>query len=233
MKDNFAPISISPYGNQGILINWPQIIDPKVNAAVLAMSSFVKQHYKEAVLSTIPAYCSLVIQYDPSVISFSELKQGLQSWRYEEAIKEKKNSTIIKIPVCFDLDFGPDMRLVCDHTGLNSADVKSLFLKETYHIYMLGFLPGFPYMGRLPERLDCPRKIVPVKHVVAGSVGLAGRQTGIYPSDAPGGWQIIGRTPLRLFRREKPSPFLLQPGDSVQFYEIDAIEFDQVKKEGL
>lgn len=184
-------------------------------------------------IEAVPAYSSLTIHYDITVAcrmagmektGYEWISQQLEQ-RLGEPVEAKTNEQrTISIPVCYEEAFAPDLALLSATHRLPAEEIIRLHAATTYRVYMLGFLPGFAYMGEVDERISIPRKSQPVP-VAAGSVGIAGRQTGIYPLASPGGWLIIGRTPLRLFDAEKEQPAFLQPGDQVKFYSISSDEF--------
>ncbi len=180
----------------------------------------------EAIQFVIPAYCSLTIGFDPFQVSYEVLKEHilrLSDQNFDSADPEIQRH---QIPICYAPEFAWDMEEIQAHTGLSQEEIIALHSSIPYTVYMLGFLPGFPYMGSVPPDLECPRKEQPRLRIEAGSVGLAGKQTGIYPSQAPGGWQILGRTPLKAFDPSRENPFLFQAGDQVQFYPISKTEFE-------
>ena len=190
----------------------------------------------EGLKDVILGYSSLTIIYDPFVVQkknkitatvFSFVKEKLES-AFENTIESvSKNGEQIEIPVCYDGDFGRDLPLIAETNQLSIEEIIELHLSTVYRVYMMGFLPGFAYMGKIDERIQVPRKQKPVD-VMAGSVGIAGGQTGIYPLDSPGGWQIIGRTPIKLFDPIAERPVKLKAGQHVQFKRIDVSEFEQL-----
>jgi inhibitor of KinA len=155
------------------------------------------------------------------------LLQALQDCELQPTASRK-----IRVPVCYDDAFGPDLAAVATAHGLPVPEVIDLHTSRPYYVYLIGFLPGFAYMGSVDERIATPRRSSPRTMVAAGSVGIAGEQTGIYPFDSPGGWQLLGRTPLRLFDASRSEPALLQPGDEVQFYPIDIAEYNTLQQHG-
>lgn len=218
------------FGDRAILIELEQKIDPRVNEQVIQIDRALRSAQFPGVTFSIPAYCSLTIGYDPSVTTFEGLRETIRSLaeQIEHHHPEAQGRTL-RIPVCYQSPHALDMEEVARHTGLRQADIIDRHVSCRYRVYMLGFLPGFPYMGRLPEQLACPRKATPRLRVPARSVGLAGFQTGIYPSEGPGGWQIIGRTPLPVFDKDKETPFLFQPGDHVKFYPVSKAKFEEIE----
>ena len=156
------------------------------------------------------------------------MRTTIEKWLAEFLYKETEDKNRVKIPACYVPEFGIDLNDIASQKGLSAQDIIQLHTSRIYRVYMLGFLPGFPYMGIIDEKLKMNRKNKP-QQVCAGSIGIAGMQTGIYPFDSPGGWQIIGRTPLKLFNKENEDPVFLKPGDSVQFYSIARDEFESYK----
>jgi len=176
-----------------------------------------------------PAYASVLIDFDPLRMSHEELAEIA-----EELLSRKSGSVpasrVVEIPVCYGGEFGMDLSFVAEHAGLSAEEVIRLHSVTRYLVHFLGFSPGFGYLGGLPKQLECPRLESPRKTVRAGSVGIAGKQTGVYPVDSPGGWRIIGRTPLRMFDPLRDTPTRLEPGDTVQFLPIDAEAFREIAR---
>jgi inhibitor of KinA len=220
-----------PYGDSAMLINFEQKIDAEINQNVMALHRAMEVSGISGITFLIPAYCSITIGFDNKTTSFQILKNTIDSFAKEEMNQVSHSSArLVKIPVCYESPFKLDMLDVMEHTQLSRKNIISLHTSHTFRVYMLGFVAGFAYMGKLPKALQCPRKAVPRLKVPEGAVGLAGLQTGIYPTEAPGGWQIIGQTPLKMFDHDQPSPSLLQPGDQVQFKTIDKQEFYEIEK---
>lgn len=234
-------ITYQAYGDQAILINFSlrsresfkQTISPHINAAVHALNTKIQAANLPEITFTIPAYCSLTVAYRPSLITYEALLEKLKIIEQAPFKKEKKDKRLLKIPVCYDPICAPDIEEVAKTKNLTINELIVLHTSITYDVYMLGFLPGFVYMGKLPEALEVPRKTNPRLRVPAGSVGLAGFQTGIYPSEAPGGWQIIGRTPYSIFEVNRVHPFLFEAGDRVIFEAIPYKNFEIYEKENF
>ena len=225
-------MEIIPYGDQAILINFEQKIDASINDEVIQLHEKLKSNLIKGITFCIPAYCSLTVGYDVNIYSFEKFRETISSLRAEnESIIFQKEKRKIKIPVCYDLEFALDADEISSHTNLTWDEIVQLHSEETYRVFMMGFLPGFAYLGKLPKAIVCPRKSSPRKKVPSGSVAIAGLQTGIYPSEAPGGWQIIGQTPLPLFFEKNENPFLFQTGDLVGFQVVSKDDFFQIKKE--
>lgn len=175
-----------------------------------------------------PAYSSLLIDFDPLQLTHEQLESLVAPLIVESVPSNLRRSGLIQIPVCYDREFGPDLATVAQHSSLTEEQVVATHAEGDYFVYFLGFSPGFAYLGGLASQLHVPRLVAPRKQVSAGSVGIGGAQTGIYPNPSPGGWQLIGRTPLRMFDAATSPPSLLQPGDGVRFRRIDRFEFDRL-----
>ncbi|MBK6266410.1 5-oxoprolinase subunit PxpB [Marivirga sp. S37H4] len=220
-------IKIMPYGDHALLVQFSQEINVEIHRKVKALSELAGK--LKGVQYYIPAYCSITIVFDPSLTSYSLLEKEIQE------MDLKNDSEIIpgkhfRIPVCYEEEFGPDISEVAEFTRLSPKEIVEHHTSVSYHVFMIGFIPGFPYLGKLPNILSCKRKDHPRKEVAAGSVGLAGKQTGIYPAKAPGGWQLIGRTPVPLFQAKNKYPFLIQMGDLITFYSISGEEYHTIEK---
>lgn len=226
------PRDIINYGPNALLINWEQRIDPDINASVHAYAARLPDH--PAVLECVPAYCSLMVVFDPARVK----QYTLQEWIYAQNVQllTIKNPVLHKIPVVYGGEFGPDLEEVAQLTGLATKQVIELHTSVTYRVYQLGYQPGFPFLGLTNDKLAVNRKDNPRARLAAGSVGLAGRQTGIYPRSSPGGWQIIGRCPWGIWRNAGKTNARFKAGDEVKFYEIPASEWEkeikQAKKDG-
>jgi len=215
--------SFIPFGDNALLINFEQKIDPEINSEVVQLYKSILAAQWPEVTFCSPAYCSVTVGYDFALTDFESLGQKIKALRVKSVTVNKTKA--IEIPVCYEGACAPDMEVVELQSGLSSKEIIALHTTPTYQVYMIGFLPGFAYMGTLPEKLQCNRKETPRLRVPARSVGLAGSQTGIYPSEAPGGWQIIGRTPWEIFNPEVKIPCRFQPGDLVTFHAISESEF--------
>jgi KipI family sensor histidine kinase inhibitor len=215
-----------PCGDTGLSVEFADGIDRLVNDRVQCLFRYLRAKSFPGIVDLNPTYRSLLVQYRPWQCSFENLVLLV-----EEGLKVRDEGYVrqadpVRIPVCYGGVYGPDMEEVSAFHGLTADQVIQLHSSPEYYVYMIGFTPGFPYLGGLDERLFTPRKKEPRKMVSAGSVGIADRQTGIYSIDSPGGWQLIGKTPLRLFDQELQDPFLLSPGDFLQFVPITEDEFE-------
>jgi inhibitor of KinA len=223
----YDPPRFLPCGDTGLSVEFADGIDRLVNDRVQRLFRYLRAKSFPGIVDLNPTYRSLFIQYHPWDCSFENLvlrvEQGLMT--PDEGPARKADP--VRIPVCYGGVYGPDMDEVAAIHGMSPEQVIRLHAAPEYYVYMIGFTPGFPYLGGLDARLFTPRKNEPRKLVCAGSVGIADRQTGIYSIDSPGGWQLIGKTPLRLFDRQRSDPFLLSPGDSLQFVPITKDEFER------
>lgn len=232
MKKTIA--HIYALGDQAITIEWSASISEEANNQVMHSFHFLQLHPIEGVTDIIPAYSSLTLIYNSTIIRkqamggspFEWLKKKLASLAV--APRETIQNTVpLIIPVCYDLSLAPDLVEATQLTGCSIEELIALHTSEIYTVYMLGFLPGFAYMASVNKKIQMPRKANPRKLVAAGSVGIAGKQTGIYPLEAPGGWQLIGQTPLKIFDISKEEPCLFKPGNKVKFEAISLEQFHQ------
>ncbi|MEM6999100.1 MAG: 5-oxoprolinase subunit PxpB, partial [Pseudomonadota bacterium] len=224
-------MSFQPFGDAALLINFEQRIDLQVNKKVIQWYHAITSAQLPGVTYCSSAYCSLTVGYQLDTINYQELCSAIKALDVDQKLKNQSKS--IQVPVCYESEFAPDMNELSQQTGLTTEEIITLHTAQTYHVYMIGFLPGFAYMGKVDSKLECKRKDTPRIKVPAGSVGLAGMQTGIYPSDAPGGWQIIGQTPWEIFNPNSQSPCRFQPGDQVTFYSVTESEFLQLKNDSV
>jgi len=212
-------------GDRGLLLEFGDEISFEVNEKVRRMALAIRTEAIDGIVETVPAYRSLLILYNPLVLSIAELRRRVA--RLEEGLQQTRfpDPKLTRIPVVYGGLLGPDLESVAEYHKISPEEVIRLHCSKPYFIYMIGFMPGFPYMGELPEALVTPRLKTPRLIVPEGSVAIAQRQTGIYSMESPGGWQILGRTPVKLFDPEMDPPALLRMGDLVQFYPITESEF--------
>ena len=226
--------TISPVGDCAISIDFGQAIDPKINRQIRQIIEQIKGLQLDGIIELVPTYCALLVQYDAMVYSYSDICRILEP-TLQESVTDSANElvTIIEIPTVYGGEFGPDLGFVASHNHLSEAEVVSIHSGTDYLVYMLGFIPGFTYLGGVDPRIATPRLSSPRILIPAGSVGIAGEQTGTYPSDSPGGWQIIGRTPLTMYDMSKKQAALLRAGDYVRYVPIDENEFHRIKSLGM
>jgi inhibitor of KinA len=233
--DSFHIYSLS---EQAVTVEFGKMIDEDVLARVNNFNSLVNQNPFPGFITTVPAYTTVTVFYDALQVGQSATMPGgdcfekVSSWLY--SLKDKKpesskslNETIT-IPVCYGSQFGPDLEDVATIHKLTPQKVIELHSAATYKVYMIGFVPGFAYLGGMNEDIAMPRKQTPRSAIPAGSVGIAGKQTGVYPLETPGGWQIIGRTPLKMFDVRSSQPSLLKAGDNVVFKPISEQEYNDL-----
>lgn len=218
---------IFPLGDDALTVEFGNEISAELNNRVLSLSRFFEANTFPGFVETVPAYASITVFYAVSTVrkNFPEFPTAFAAVKNfaENALRDsddlaETDSRLVEIPVCFREEYALDLESVAAAKNISAAKVVEIFLAKIYRVYMLGFLPGFSYMGEVDERIAAPRKSAPRLRVPKGSVGIAGRQTGIYSLESPGGWQIIGRTNVELFTPNHDTPTLLQAGDSVRFY---------------
>jgi KipI family sensor histidine kinase inhibitor len=212
-------------GDSVLVAEFEDRIDETVNGRVVALAEALRARSMAGVRDIVPTFRSVAVYFDPLRTDVGALARLLEEDLSTGAVR--RDQSTVRIPVCYGGDYGPDLGAVAASTGLSETEVADIHAGSTYRVYMLGFLPGFAYLGLVDERIAVSRRAVPRVRVPSGSVGVAGRQTGIYPADSPGGWQVIGKTPLRPFDVERPNPFLLSAGDLVRFHRIDPGEFER------
>ncbi len=219
-----------PAGDTGLLIDFGREIDPLVNAKARAMAREIQKNLFQGVEEIIPTYRSLLVIYDPLKILPEQLINFIEQAQDRLDDSDTDTGKVVQIPVCYGGEFGPDIETVKKASGLGLEEVIQRHAQPEYLIYMVGFTPGFPFLGGLDEKLFTPRLKTPRVLVPEGSVGIANNQTGVYPLASPGGWQLIGRTPLPLFRPLEKNPFLYQAGDKIKFNPITPREYARLKE---
>ena len=214
---------VVPAGDSAILIELGSEIAPEISSMVFALTDRIKDAGLNSGLEVLPTYRSVLVYYDPLVCSYSEMFDAVNGAleRLVEPVNVNSSLKIIEIPVVYGGDDGPDLDFVADHAGITKDAVIELHSGTDYRVYMLGFSPGFPYLGGLDERIAAPRLKTPRVLVPAGSVGIAESQTGVYPDAGPGGWRIIGRTSVPLFDVNSSTPSLITPATKVRFIPVD------------
>lgn len=217
-------------GDKGLLVEFGASIDPEINQKVRYIFLSLEKMPINGVIEVIPTYCSILISYDPFQIDVERLKKEILDRENKLDKWEIPPPETTDIPVVYGDDFGPDLEFVAQHNGLTAEEVIQIHTSGTYLIYMLGFTPGFPFLGGLSERIFTPRRENPRLVVPAGTVGIANNQTGIYPIDSPGGWQLIGRTAIRLYDPNGFQPILLKAGNYLRFKSISKDEFQEISK---
>lgn len=217
-------------GDTAITVCFNNEISKEVNALVTSFAASVEKAEIKGVIETIPAFCCVTVLYNPCEISASWLKFRLGRILRKLGSNRSFSPMLYKIPVCYDDEFSPDMNNVINHTGLKREEIISIHSSTDYLIYMLGFLPGFAYLGEMDKRLVTPRLETPRVEIAKGSVGIGGEQTGIYPVASPGGWQIIGKTPVNVYDKSKENPILYRAGDYIRFVPVSKEEYFAIEK---
>ncbi len=218
-----------PAGDSVLVIEGPERLDAEINRQVIHLAAALKRRGLRGVRDVVPSFRSLAVYFDPFLIT----RAALEAWAVRELERASSGEAVaprptIHVPVCYGGEYGPDLGVVAARAGLAEEEVIRLHTARVYRVYMLGFLPGFAYLAAVDERIATPRRPSPRVRVPAGSVGIAGVQTGVYPTESPGGWQLIGRTPLCPFDSERAEPFLFAAGDNVQFYQVTPAQYLQI-----
>ena len=216
------------YGERSILIEWPQEINKNILKNILKFKEVIEKYYIKQKVYIKFSYNSILVSYDTTIDNTYNKKIELKSLLNNEIELKKDESYLWKIPVCYNDEFGLDIEEMSKHTKLSKQQIIKLHSSEKYTIYFCGFLPGFLYLGGLDKRLYYPRKSKPILHVKKGAVAIGGHQTGIYPNASPGGWNIIGNTPINLFDVNKTKPCFAKAGDCIKFYPVTKQEYDKI-----
>lgn len=216
---------ILPLGDSGVTVEFGDSIAPATNDQVIAFAQGLDTLTISGVVDVAPTYRSVSVYFDPLLTDLDDLERRLKELAANLPQQPTGPGRTIEIPVAYGVDLGPDLADVARLAGVSEQEVVALHGSTDYRVYMLGFSPGFPYLGTVPATIAIPRLAEPRTKVPAGSVGIAGTQTGIYPQESPGGWRLIGRTPVKLYDPQGSRPFLLEPGDHVRFVEISYEEY--------
>jgi inhibitor of KinA len=222
-------VAFEPAGDRALVLRVAREIAPEAHARVLAATAAVDRARPAWVVDVVPAYASLLVEYDAAIVGAREAAAVLGAIVDQDAAgataPSERAPRLVEVPVWYDPSVAPDLEPLAVEKGITPAALAAWHSAAQYHVYALGFRPGFPFMGVVDPRLAAPRLAAPRARVAAGSVGIAGRQTGIYPREGPGGWRILGRTPLAVFDEARLDPFLLHVGDSVRFVAVDEARF--------
>jgi len=224
-------VKIVAASDSSLLVVFGDAISPDMRAKVLGLFHGLKAHHDGRIRNLHPGYASLLVDFDPLAMTHDEAAGLVESLAGEHLAEDEEDGRLVEIPICYGGDFGPDLQDVSTHADLPLEDVVRLHSDGGYRVSFLGFTAGFAYLSGMPDALSMPRLSTPRRIVAAGSVGIAGGQTGIYPTETPGGWRLIGRTPLRMFNPVANQPTLVMPGDHVRFVSIDRGEFERLKQE--
>lgn len=220
-----------PAGDKSLVIEFGDSISPEINKKIRNMYLTIEKSGLDGIVEMVPTYRSLLVSYNPMKIKYNALCDKLREFEDNLGDSGSEPAKVVEIPTIYGGEYGPDIEFVAQHNNLSIDEVIEIHSSRDYLIYMLGFTPGFPYLGGMSEKIETPRLKTPRTKIPAGSVGIAGKQTGIYPIDSPGGWQLIGRTPVKLFDPFAEPPVLLNAGDYVRFVPIDENEYKSILKQ--
>ena len=218
-------------GDCAVCVEFGNEISPEINRKIRAFKIAVEKEGIEGIVETVPTYRSLLVVYKPEVIRFKELTEKFEVIMGAMDTIQIPPPTVIEIPVLYGGEMGPDIENVASHNGKTVEEVIKIHTSEEYLIYMLGFIAGFPYLGGMSKEIATPRLKSPRVKIEGGSVGIAGEQTGVYPVASPGGWQLIGRTPLKLYDSEREKPVLLEAGQYIKFRSVTEDEYKKIEKQ--
>jgi inhibitor of KinA len=216
-------------GDRALVVEFGDRVDRRLSESVLRLDAIIRSNPPVGIAETVPTFRSLAVYYDPLVTNRGELQRAIAPLLDLER-NPRAGARLWHVPVCYEGEFAPDLPDVARLTQLTPNDVVTLHSGTRFHVYMLGFVPGFPYMGDLPPQLALPRRADPRLRVPAGSISIATSLSAIYPYESPGGWHLIGATPIRIFDPERPRPALFAPGDAVRFQPIDAGAYASIRR---
>jgi inhibitor of KinA len=222
------PFRILPAGDAALVVALPEEIDPMLNAWCVAFSRTIESRLGTTIRDVVIGYCSVTVYFDPLSVDATWLEGEIEDVANGVEVVSAKDGATIDVPVCYGGDLGPDLNDVATFGGCSPDEVIGLHTGRDYRVYLVGFVPGFAYMAEVEGRIAVPRRATPRTAVPAGSVAIAGGQTGIYPAVTPGGWNLIGRTALKPYDPDRREPFLFRPGDRVRFRAIDRAEFERM-----
>ena len=221
---------IVPLGDNALRISVGETINLEIHKTINQLHQIIKNEFKDkSINDVLPTYKSIIIYFNPEKSTFNELKNSISKINLQNNNDSKKETLIKEIPVCYGGNFGPDLKIISEEKGLTVKNIIEIHWIELYTVFMIGFTPGFPYLGIVPPSIQMPRMATPRKKVLKGSVGIANEQTGIYSTDNPGGWRIIGRTPINLFDNSLEKPSFLETGNQVKFTIISENEFKKLE----
>ncbi len=220
---------IQPLGDATAIVEWPGVDEQQASEHAWALYSSLKENRREMFVDLVPGFASLTFHYSAETISWREILETIQAANAIRSDRTSMSTRVIEIPVCYDEAFATDLAELAAAHQLSTEDVVKIHCSAEYSVRMIGFSPGFPYLAGLPEVLITPRRKTPRLRVPAGSVAIGGRQTGIYSLETPGGWHIVGRTPLAMFRPDLEPPCFLNVGDRVRFIRISPERFHELQ----
>ena len=218
-------------GDTSLTVEFGNEINEAINRDIRAYKIALENAGIPGIVETVPTYRSLMVHYDPSVIPYAAVRERLEKLLDEMGEIEIPPSPVLEIPVLYGGEMGPDLAFVAENAGISEEEVIRVHSSAEYLIYMLGFTPGFTYLGGMSESIATPRLKQPRVKIPAGSVGIAGTQTGVYPIDSPGGWQLIGRTPVKMYDPDRDTPILPEAGQYIKFFPVTQDEYDSILRE--
>lgn len=221
--------SIKPIGDRALVVEFDNEISEKVNMEVMGMEQKIREC--AGVVECVPTYRSLLVYFDPQRLSYSQEKDLILSIRMEEHLDEAGKKKILQVPCAYGGSYGEDLAELSRELSLSEQEIIRLHSERIYRIYMMGFLPGFVYLGGLNEKIWAPRLQTPRIAIPKGGVGIGGKQTGVYPVESPGGWRLIGRTPIDFYDAQRKEPILCRAGEYIQFIPITGREFEKIEKD--
>ena len=218
-------------GDSALVIEFGNEISVDINKKIRKMMDDIKKENIDGIVELVPTYCSLLINYDVLKIDYNTLVEKLKTFLNNDLeTAEGEEVTLVEIPTLYNDEVGPDLSYVAEHNKISKEEVIKIHTGTDYLVYMLGFMPGFTYLGGMSEKIATPRLESPRLQIYPGSVGIAGKQTGMYPSMSPGGWRIIGRTPLKLYNPDSDTPVYISSGDYVRYVSISEEEYNEILK---
>ena len=220
-----------PAGDKALCVELGDAISPEINHRVRSLFLAVEKHMIPGIMDVVPTYRSILVYYDPMRIAHPDLKAQLSALNANLENVRVAAPKVVEVPTIYGGEYGPDLEYVARHSGLSTREVVHIHSGTDYLVYMMGFTPGFTYLGGMSERIATPRLQTPRVAIPAGSVGIAERQTGVYPIESPGGWQLIGRTPIRIFDADRDPPVAVETGDYLRFVPISEGEYLDLQRQ--
>ncbi|MCD7813894.1 MAG: 5-oxoprolinase subunit PxpB [Lachnospiraceae bacterium] len=230
MNSTTETVRILPAGDHALAVEFGDKIDPAVNDRVHALAARIREASIIGVTELVPTFRSLLVVYEPSILKYGELKSTVERLACLPETSASDTGRVLHIPCCYGSHFGPDLPDLERYTGIDRDAIIAIHSGTEYRVYMLGFLPGFVYLGGLDERIAMPRLSTPRVRIPKGSVGIGGNQTGVYPLESPGGWRLIGSTPLDFYNPEREAPVLCRAGDRIRFYPINSSDYYDIRR---